>query len=162
MVTAGCAGGGGALEGPVSAQGLTPAEPGETPLHALMVQRMRNEFAALNVLLFDLHRTEGELVVERERQQKRIRDASLQLAADAREVGSLKDEQLLQSLYLEPRKLPRFRELAAQLESEAMEFADLAERGALDSPEAKRLFENVNGTCNTCHALFRDRELAAR
>jgi len=155
LLSGGCAGG-----GAIDTAGVVDGE--GSPLHALMVDRMRQEFAALNVLLFDLHRTEDELDVERERQMLRIREASLQLAADAREVGAMQNVRLLQSLYLDPQNLPRFRELATQLERQAMDFADIAERGALDTGEARRVFEEVNGTCNTCHALFRDRELAAR
>lgn len=150
LALAGCAGGGTA---PLGSPGT--GETDERVLHALMSKRLNLEFASLNALTFDLHRTETELARERRLQLDRIGDTARKLQRAAVDVQSMQSSTLSPSVSLSPDELQQFRTIAERLEHQAGTLATMAETGDLEPEDAREILGDINTTCDTCHGLYR-------
>lgn len=152
-VLVGCAGG--SMPPPLAGD-PSAAESGETPIHAVMSKRLLLQFASLNALLFDPHRTETELAAQRRLKLDEIRATSRGLQAAAADVRDMDGAAIAESLELDEDQLRSFRALAARLEAQADNLAQLADTGRLERELAEELFEDIYDTCDACHRIYRD------
>lgn len=133
----------------------TPLPTAQAPLrderlHALMVGELDQELARLDVLAFDLHLTQTELDVMRQRRAAAIAVNAAQLRDSAAEVLALQT-----TLDLAADEASRFDSLARQLQDKAATLEQLASAGRLQ--ELSPLMRELRATCNSCHSLYRER-----
>lgn len=119
-----------------------------TQLHAVMSGQIAVQVGQLNVLLFDLHRTQTELEAERRRRIGEIIEAADLLQRSADTLLALEP-----GLELAPENRPRFTALAQGLRQQAETLSQQATEADLSALE--RTMARVNATCDSCHQLYR-------
>jgi hypothetical protein len=119
-------------------------------LHAVMTDHIVGMIAQLDVLAFDLHRTETEIEDERLQRAVWIADSAVELQRAADMIIAIQP-----TLLLNQEGAENFDRLANQLKDFAIELEDVAARRQLAG--FRPLMERINGTCNACHRIYRGR-----
>ncbi len=119
-------------------------------LHALMAERIDTLYLRIEVLAFDQNRTLPELDQDRQRTASEIAESATSLAAAAGELA-----QLAETLNLSAANFQRFQILAQSLQTSSGEVARAASDFAAD--DLTRSFTRLQGTCSSCHSLYRGR-----
>jgi len=117
-------------------------------LHALMIGELDQELARLDALAFDLHLTQTELDVVRQRRAAAIALNAAQLRASAAELLSLQA-----SLILTADDASRFADLARHLQETTATLEQQAAAGRLQ--ELGPVMREIRATCASCHSLYR-------
>jgi len=118
-------------------------------LHALMIDRIDTLHRRIDILTFDRDRTPLALDRARQRGSEEVALAARELSAS---VGLL--EQAGESLGLDSREAQQFRALANELRGAS---DALAEAAADPEAELGPALDNLQQSCDTCHALYRGR-----
>lgn len=143
LVLAGCSAPGPASDASTDGQNVS-----DPMLHAAMTETL-----ALRVEQLDLL-TDEELS-ENERQQEHLRRINaIAIAADRLRVSAIDLQEITPSLDLNQADEERFLDLARQMESYATTMEQAAQDNRSESLSA--MMANLNGTCATCHALYRE------
>ena len=116
-------------------------------LHATMTETLDLRLQQLAIL------TDEDLSAN-ERQQEHLRRINaIAFAADRLRVSAIELQGIAASLGLEQADRERFLDLAKQMESESATMEQAAQDNRSENLQA--MMANINGTCATCHALYR-------
>lgn len=120
----------------------------QSDLHEIMIDRISDAVAQMELLLIDQSRSEADL--ERERQAK-----ALDIAGAAADLQRSVDLilALQPKLALNQNGAPKFTELATRLKQQAGEMESMARQNQYAA--LKPAQETMKNTCNTCHSIFR-------
>ena len=117
-------------------------------LHAVQNERLRAIMGEFNALMFEQMYTELELDRQRMRKARAIADAAAALNKTINELPGV-----LSSLQLTPEEQDIFRGLAQELQDQASQLEEYANRGEIET--LRPMVLRMNTTCNACHSLFR-------
>lgn len=143
LLLAACSGSGPASDASTDGQNVS-----NPMLHATMTETLALRLEQLGLL------TDEELS-DNERQEEHLRRLNaIAIAADRLRVSAIDLQDITPSLDLNRADRERFLDLAGQMESYATTMEQAAQDNRSESLPA--MMANINGTCATCHALYRE------